>query len=121
MPMKFKSGKKDCVLSISSRQEVSRRCLFSKLRAWKSRVKKGQTDLLHLPVVKVGKQYKKIQLTLWGDVCILIMPTGQQCYDCAPDIWEFSKTHPSPEPEFRIWYLINVNLYVVLFEEMGFV
>ena len=44
--------------------------------------KKGQTDLLHLPVVKVGKQYKKIQLTLWGDVCILIMPTGQQCYDC---------------------------------------
>ena len=22
--------------------------------------KKGQTDLLHLPVVKVGKQYKKI-------------------------------------------------------------
>ena len=80
-------GKKIAFL-VSARQEVSRRCLFSKLRAWKSRVKKGQTDLLHLPVVKVGKQYKKIQLTLWGDVCILIMPTGQQCYDWAPDILE---------------------------------
>ena len=95
MPMKFKSGKKDCVLSISAKQEVSRRCLFSKLRAWKSRVKKGQTDLLHLPVVKVGKQYKKIQLTLWGDVCILIMPIGLQCcYDVTPDIWELY-THPN--------------------------
>ena len=68
MPMKFKSSKKR---------------------------KKGQTDLLiqHLvlllPSSESGKTIQENLSNIMGDVCILIMPIGQQCcYDglVLPDI-----------------------------------